>query len=63
MIGEETAAGLTVFRVDGTRQRIERGDIERLTNLNRSLMPAGLEAGLSLQEMADLLAYLTGPGS
>ncbi len=62
MIAEESAAGMTLYRADGTRRELARKEIDRLINLNRSLMPAGLEAGLSLQEMADLLAYLSGHG-
>ena len=40
---------------------IERSKIKATTNLNTSLMPPGLEAGLTLQQMADLLAFLSNP--
>lgn len=59
MIAEETDEQVVLFRADGKRLEIERNQVSRLTNLNRSLMPAGLEAGLSQQEMADLLGALT----
>lgn len=59
MIAEETDQRLVLVRADGTRVEVKRAEAARLTNLNRSLMPAGLEAGLSLQEMADLLGALT----
>ncbi|MEM7385239.1 MAG: PVC-type heme-binding CxxCH protein [Verrucomicrobiota bacterium] len=40
---------------------LKRDAVTSMKNLNTSLMPPGLEAGLSLQEMADLLAYLKQP--
>ena len=43
---------------DGTSRSVERKEVVKLSNLNQSMMPVGLEAGLSLQEMADLLAYI-----
>jgi putative heme-binding domain-containing protein len=60
VIVEESGTELTFRAADGTSTTVARGDLKRLTNLNRSLMPAGLEGGLSVQEMADLLSYLTG---
>ena len=62
VISEENAAELTLWFADGTSRKIARKKIARLVNLNRSLMPTGLESGLSLQEMASLLAYLRGDG-
>ena len=61
-ISEENATELTLWAGDGSSRKVEREEIVRLVNLNRSLMPTGLESGLSRQEMADLLAYLTGGG-
>ena len=60
VIAEERAGELTLWFADGSSRKVARGDIVKLVNLNRSLMPTGLEAGLSLQEMADLLAFLAG---
>ena len=60
VIAEENAGELTLWFADGTSRKVARGDIAKLVNLNRSLMPTGLESGLSLQEMADLLTFLTG---
>ena len=37
-----------------------RADLTKLESLPNSLMPTGLEAGLSKQQIADLLAYLKG---
>ena len=40
--------------------RILRDEISRLESLPVSMMPAGLEAAMSRQDLADLLAYLRG---
>ena len=62
VISEEDARALTLWFADGTSRKVTRKEIGRLVNLNRSLMPTGLERGLSLQEMANLLAYITDGG-
>lgn len=62
VISEEDATELTLWFADGTSRKVARKEIARLVNLNRSLMPTGLESGLSLQEMANLLAYLADDG-
>ena len=41
-----------------TEQRVARGDIKELRPGTVSLMPAGMDAVLSKQELADLLAFL-----
>lgn len=62
VIAEEGPERLLLRFADGSSRNIPRKEIIKLANLNRSIMPAGLEAGLSLQEMADLLSYITGHG-
>lgn len=59
MIADESASGFTLRGVDGKQQVILRADIASLNNTGRSLMPEGLETGLSLADMADLLAYVS----
>jgi putative heme-binding domain-containing protein len=44
----------------GVEATLLRADLAKLEALPGSLMPAGLEAGLSKQQLADLLAYLKG---
>jgi putative heme-binding domain-containing protein len=44
----------------GVEATLLRSDLAKLEALPGSLMPAGLEAGLSKQQLADLLAYLKG---
>lgn len=39
----------------------ERAEITSLTSTGTSLMPEGLEAAITPQQMADLLTFLTTP--
>ena len=61
MIADETANGFTLRGVDGKAQTILRADIAELNATRRSLMPEGLEAGLSVVEMANLLTFIANP--
>jgi putative heme-binding domain-containing protein len=61
MIVDETANGFTLRGVDGKPQTILRADIAELSATRRSLMPEGLEAGLSVVEMANLLTFIANP--
>jgi putative membrane-bound dehydrogenase-like protein len=58
IIAAETATSLTLKRGDGVQETILRSQIEELTSTGKSLMPEGFERDLSVQDMADLLAYL-----
>ena len=59
LITAETANSLTIRRSDGESETILRLDIEETRNTGVSFMPEGLEKIFDLQEMADLLSYLT----
>ena len=50
---------------EGSVETVLRRDIEEMAGTNRSLMPEGLEQTVSMQETADLLAFLLGkrPGA
>jgi putative heme-binding domain-containing protein len=62
IIAGESASSVTLRVAGGTETVLPRNRIASLQNQNRSLMPEGLEEGLSMQEMADLLEFvLTGP--
>jgi putative membrane-bound dehydrogenase-like protein len=56
----ETATELVLVDAEGKRRALKKSDIEGRAQLNQSLMPDGLHAGLSLQEFADLISYLEG---
>jgi putative membrane-bound dehydrogenase-like protein len=61
IIATQTPNSLTLKQAgkEGPGLVILRNDIEEMTSNNLSLMPEGLEQSINLQEMADLLAFLT----
>jgi putative heme-binding domain-containing protein len=61
LITSETAGNLTLKRADGGMDTVLRSEIKSLTSPGISLMPEGLEAAITPQQMADLIAYLTAP--
>ena len=54
----ETANGVTLKRGDGVSDAIPRDRIEAISSTAVSLMPEGLEQGLTTQDFADLIAFL-----
>jgi putative heme-binding domain-containing protein len=56
----ETASGLTIRLPGGVSQTIAADKIASRENMEQSLMPPGLAAALSTQELTDLVAYLQG---
>jgi putative membrane-bound dehydrogenase-like protein len=56
----DTPTSITLRGPLGVEATLLRSDLAKLEALPGSLMPAGLEAGLSKQQLADLLAYLKG---
>lgn len=58
LIATETPAALTLRSYGGEEAVISRQSIKSLKSLNVSVMPAGLEAQISPEHMADLLAFL-----
>jgi putative heme-binding domain-containing protein len=63
IIQNESENSLTVRQPFGASQTVPRSRIGRLQGLERSMMPDGLEEGLSLQDMADLLQFIAGGGA
>ncbi len=59
VISDESGAGFTLTMSGNASQLIARQDVSAIAALGTSLMPDGLEAAVSPQEMADLIAYLT----
>jgi putative membrane-bound dehydrogenase-like protein len=59
VLAAETSTGITLRGQQGKEETILRADLEQLRGTARSLMPEGLEKDIALQDMADLLAYLT----
>ena len=58
LIAGETASGITIKQLDGKVRNLLRTDIASLVSANVSLMPEGLEAAITVEEMADLIAFL-----
>jgi putative membrane-bound dehydrogenase-like protein len=58
VIAEDTATQLTLRMPGGAAKTILRADVLGSSSEGRSLMPEGLEGGLSTQDMADLLTFI-----
>ncbi|MDP6794697.1 MAG: c-type cytochrome [Verrucomicrobiota bacterium] len=58
MIANENAAVVELIQTDGNRRSVRRAEVLSIESTGLSLMPAGLESGLSVEQMADLLAWL-----
>jgi putative membrane-bound dehydrogenase-like protein len=58
IIRAENAASVSLRMAGGVESVLPRERIVRLQGQGRSLMPEGLEEGLTLQDMADLLAFI-----
>ncbi|MDB6174322.1 MAG: hypothetical protein JWL59_3633 [Chthoniobacteraceae bacterium] len=58
LIAAETGNSITIKLADGTTRAVLRKEIAVLKSANVSLMPEGLEAGMTVQEMADLIEFL-----
>ncbi len=58
LIAADTASSVTLRRGEKAEDTILRDQIEEIQTTGKSLMPEGLEAQLSKQDVADLIAYL-----
>jgi putative membrane-bound dehydrogenase-like protein len=58
IIAQESANAISVKRAEAVTDVIPRDQIEMIASTNVSLMPDGLEKGLSHQEMANLIAFV-----
>ena len=63
MLLEETGNSLTLLGTDGKQQVVARTDMEELVCSNRSLMPEGLEKDLSVEDLANVIAFVQSSGS
>jgi putative heme-binding domain-containing protein len=60
IIQSESETSVTLRPPFGQASTLLRSNITRLQGLEQSMMPDGLEDGLSLQDMADLLQFILG---
>ena len=58
IIKESTDQSISLMQIDGKPVRIARKDIQLERPCKLSLMPDGLQAGMSLQQFTDLVEYL-----
>jgi putative heme-binding domain-containing protein len=58
LIVSDTAAGVTLRQAFGREDTLARAQIKSMRSPGQSLMPEGLEAGLTPQQMADLLTFI-----
>ena len=62
VLAEETSSSITLLDAGGKKYTILRRDLEELVNSGRSRMPEKLEEKLTLQQMADLFAFIAQSG-
>ena len=58
IIASVTPAAITLHNIGAQEIIVSRSDIKTLEASETSAMPVGLEASLSVKEMADILAFL-----
>ena len=63
LIRNETATTVTLRQPGGADRTLARTAIASIKTLPQSFMPEGLEAGLSAQDMADLMAFILRPAN
>jgi putative membrane-bound dehydrogenase-like protein len=60
ILANDAPNGVTIRQASAVTTFVPRSDITNLRATGKSLMPEGLEAGLSMQDMANLLSYIAG---
>lgn len=60
IITNDTASSVTIRMMGGIDKTLQRSEIKGSSSTGQSLMPEGLETGMSVQDMADLLSFIEG---
>ncbi len=60
IIQSETSDNIVLAMMGGAKETIPRAAIQDMKSLDRTLMPDGLEAAISKEQMSDLIAFLLG---
>jgi len=60
LLGDETTTHVRIRLPLGQERLLPRTQVKGMRSLGQSIMPTGLEAGLTKQQMADLLEFITG---
>lgn len=58
VLAAQTAEAVTLMQAGGRRVTLERGKLKKFQSANVSLMPEGLEAGLTAADLRNLIAFL-----
>jgi putative heme-binding domain-containing protein len=58
MIARDDASSLALKIMGGAEIAIPRANVKGSSSSGKSLMPEGLEAGMTVQDMADLLTFI-----
>ncbi len=58
IITKDDASSLSVKMMGGVEIHVQRANVKGSSSSGQSLMPEGLESGLSVQDMADLLSFI-----
>jgi len=61
LLADENASALTILQPNAMKQSVPRAAIKSLTTSRLSLMPEGLEQGMTAQDLADLIAFVQNP--
>jgi putative membrane-bound dehydrogenase-like protein len=61
LLGDENASAVTIVQPNAIKQRVPRAAIKSLGSSRLSLMPEGLEQGMTPQDVADLIAFVQKP--
>ncbi|WP_235908487.1 PVC-type heme-binding CxxCH protein [Roseiconus nitratireducens] len=62
MLGSESKTAIEIVDTTGKKQTVLRDDIEQLSASRNSIMPSGFEKSISIEQMTDLLEFLTSGG-
>jgi putative heme-binding domain-containing protein len=60
IIASETATAIVLRRAENVQETVLRKSVAEIRSSGKSLMPEGLDSRISVQEMADLIAFLKG---
>jgi putative membrane-bound dehydrogenase-like protein len=60
IITSDNASSMTLKMMGGMEKTLQRSEIKGSSSTGQSLMPEGLETGMSVADMADLLSFIEG---
>lgn len=58
IVTDDSASSMKLKMAGGVTQKIERSQIQGTSSTGQSLMPEGIEGGMSVADMADLLSFI-----